>query len=356
MSAYPGSEHERRIAERDLHALVEQIFATCEMAPADASVLAASLVAADVRGIHSHGVLRVPEYVDKLRKLGVNPRGRPSIVEDNLAALVVDGGNSMGAIGSHFAMSHALKRARTTNVAIAAVRGSNHCGAMFHYAMMALPENMIGLAMTNALPTMAPWGGKDKIIGINPLAVAIPAKSEAPIVLDAAFSYSSHGKIRIFHQKGYPIPSTWAFDEEGAPTTETEKAIKGLLQPIGEYKGVGLALVFGVLASMLSGAAYGTELGNMIDGPKPGLDGHLFVAIHIAAFENVERFRTRVDGVIRQIRESRPTDPSTKLYAPGGLEAETETAYRRDGIPLNDVTWEGLDRLAAEFKLSYRSL
>lgn len=356
MPAYPGSEHERRISEGELLSLVEEIFRACSMEDADASILAASLVAADVRGIHSHGVLRVPEYVDKMRKHGVDPRGRPFVVEDHLAALVIDGANSMGAIGSHYAMSRAIERARSTNVAVAAVRGSNHCGAMFYYAMMALDQDMIGIAMTNALPTMAPWGGKDKIVGINPLAVAIPAQTEAPVVLDAAFSYSSHGKIRIFHQKGYPIPSTWAFDEHGQPTNDTAKALQGLLQPVGEYKGIGLAIVFGLLSSMLSGAAYGTELGNMIDGPKPGLDGHLFLAIRIAAFQNVEHFKSRVDGVVRQIRESRPVDPATKLYAPGGLEAETAAAYRRDGIPLNEATWEGLERLALEFRISRKSL
>jgi ureidoglycolate dehydrogenase (NAD+) len=352
MPAYPGSEHERRIGEHELLALSERIFLACGMQAEDASILAASLVAADVRGVHSHGVLRVPEYVDKLRKHGVDPRGRPFVVEDHSAALVIDGANSMGAIASHYAMSRAIERARSTNVAVAAVRGSNHCGAMFHYAMMALEQDMIGIAMTNALPTMAPWGGKDKIVGINPLAVAIPTQTEAPVVLDAAFSFSSHGKIRIFHQKGYPIPPTWAFDEDGHPTTDAAKALQGLLQPAGEYKGVGLAIVFGLLSSMLSGAAYGTELGNMTDGPKPGLDGHLFMVIRIAAFQNVERFKSRVDGVVRQIRESRPVDPATKLYAPGGLEAETAAAYRRDGIPLNDATWEGLERLAAEFRIS----
>lgn len=344
MSGYPGAEHERRIHFEALCVMVERIFVRCGMSQNDASLLAHSLATADLRGIHSHGVLRVPEYVDKLTRHGVSPQARPAVVKDNAAALVVDANNSMGQIAAQFAMQRAIERARTSNVAFVAVRGSNHCGAMFYYAMMALPENMIGIAMTNALPTMAPWGGKDRIVGINPLAVAIPSGVEVPVVLDAAFSYSSHGKIRIFHQKGYPIPPAWAFDEEGEPTTETSKAIRGLLQPIGEYKGVGLAIVFGMLASLLSGAAYGTELGNMEDGPKAGHDGHLFIAVNIAAFEDIELFKGRLDAIVRQIRESRPIGTST-LYAPGGLEAEMEAAYRRDGIPLNDVTWEGLERL-----------
>jgi LDH2 family malate/lactate/ureidoglycolate dehydrogenase len=321
------------------------------MSPGDAALLADSLVAADLRGIHSHGLLRVPEYVEKLLRGGVDPKGRPFVVSDRAAALVIDGGNSMGQIGSYFAMRAAIDRARTLNVAVAAVRGSNHCGAMFYYAIQAMREGMIGIATTTALPTMAPWGGREKIVGINPLAVAIPSGAEPPIVLDAAFSYSSHGKIRIYHQKGVPIPPTWAFDEEGMPTTDPASAIRGLLQPIGEYKGVGLAIIFGLLSSLLSGAAYGTELGNMTDGPKPGQDGHLFAALRIAAFEDEVRFRGRVDAAIRQIRSSRPTAGANALYAPGGLEAETEARYTRDGIPLNDITWDGLHRVCRELQL-----
>ncbi len=317
------------------------------MSPADAFLLADSLVAADVRGVHSHGVLRVPEYVEKLLAGGVDPAGRPRVVRDQAAAIVVDGSNSMGQIGATFAMHRAIERARTVNVAAAAVRGSNHCGAMFYYAMQALPEEMIGVATTNALPTMAPWGGLDKIVGINPLAVAIPAGEEPPVVVDAAFSHSSHGKIRVYHQKGFPIPPTWAFDADGVPTTDPARALDGLLQPIGGYKGVGLAMVMGMLATLLGGASYGAELGNMVDGARPGCDGHLFLAVRIAAFEDPARFRARVDAIVRQVRESRRAAGVERLYAPGGLEAETEARYRREGIPLNEATWAGLEAAAA---------
>src|SRR3712207_632382 len=176
-----------------LQALVEAIFAACGMGPDDARLLADTLVVADLRGVHSHGVLRVPEYVKKLRQDGVDPAGRPRVAVDAGAALVVDGGNSMGQIGATFAMRQAIERARTTGLAAAAVRGSNHCGAMAYYAMLALPEEMIGLTTTNALPAMAPWGGAERILGINPLAVAIPAAAEPPLVLDIAFSGAAVG-------------------------------------------------------------------------------------------------------------------------------------------------------------------
>src|SRR4051812_13908764 len=245
MPAYPAIETEQRVPPAALRALVTAIFQRCSMADSDAALLADSLVAADLRGVHSHGVLRVPEYVKKLTVEGVDPRGRPAVVREFGGCLVVDGGNSMGQIGASLAMQQAIEHARTTGIAAAAVRGSNHCGAMAYYAMMALPEDMIGWATTNALPTMAPWGGAERLLGINPLAIAIPAGEERPIVHDAAFSGSAHGKIRVYQQKGLTLPEGWALDADGNPTVDPAKAIDGLLLPIGGFKGAGLAMIMG---------------------------------------------------------------------------------------------------------------
>jgi len=198
------------------------------------------------------------------------------------------------------------------------------------------------LAATNALPTMAPWGGIDKIVGINPLAVAIPAGEEAPVVLDIAFGMTAHGKIRVYHQKGHDIPEGWAFDKDGLPTTDAAAAMAGLIQPIGAHKGVGLGIVIGMLSTLLSGASYGTELGNMIDGPKPGQDGHFFAAIDIAAFQPVAEFKRRVDMISHEIQGSRRRAGVERLYLPGLLEAEFERRYTIEGIPLNDETLAGI--------------
>jgi LDH2 family malate/lactate/ureidoglycolate dehydrogenase len=346
MSLYPGTEAEPRISMPELLGLCTNIFHACRMSRGDAALLAESLVMADVRGVHSHGVLRVPDYVDKLLVGGVDPQGRPRVVREAAGAIVVDGGNSMGQIGSAFAMRRAMERARDTSIALAAVRGSNHCGTMAYFVMMALEADMIGVAATNALPTMAPWGGIDKILGINPLGVAIPAGEEPPIVYDAAFSASSHGKIRVYKQKGFPIPEGWAFDPQGRPTTDPAQAVDGLLQPIGGYKGTGLAVVFGVLSTLLAGASFGTELGTMVDGPTAGADGHFYLAIKISAFVDAAIFKARVDRIVRQIRESRPAPGFARAYAPGELEAETERQHRAQGIPLNAETLTGIRHAA----------
>lgn len=348
MAGYPSIEGERRVAAERLHVVVGATFARCGMSSADAALLADSLVASDLRGVHSHGVLRVPEYVKKLQADGVNPRGTPRIVRDAGAALVVDGDNSMGQVGAAFAMRAAIERARTTGLAAAAVRGSNHCGAMAYYAMMALEAGMIGLATTNALPTMAAWGGLDKIVGINPVGIAVPSDAEPPLVFDAAFSGSAHGKIRVYAQKGLPIPEGWAFDAAGHPTTDAVAALDGLLQPIGGFKGTGLAIMFGVLSSVLSGAAYGTELGNMVDGPKAGQDGHFFLAVNVEAFTELPAFRRRVDAVVREIRSSRRAPGVERIYSPGEIEQDTERRYRIEGIPLATATLDGLKQAATQ--------
>src|SRR5262249_55035755 len=152
------------------------------------------------------------------------------------------------------------------------------------------------------LPTMAPWGGAERLLGINPVAVAIPAGEAFPILYDAAFSASSHGKIRIYQQKGLTLPERWALDRQGNPTTDPAAAVDGLLLPIGGFKGAGLAMISGIFASMLSGASYGTELGSMEDGPRAGEDGHFVAALRVGAFEDVDRFKARVDAAIRQIQ------------------------------------------------------
>ena len=336
-----------------LSRLVADIFAGCGMAPEDAALLADSLVQADLRGIHSHGVLRVPDYVAKLTAEGVDPRGRPTVVKDNGGALVVDGGNAMGQIGGVFAMDMAIARARVHGVAAVAVGGSNHAGTMDYYVRRAIGADMIGIATTNALPTMAPWGGIDKIIGLNPIGIGIPGGAEGPIVLDVALGATAHGKIRVYRQKGLPIPAGWAFDVDGQPTTDAEAALDGLIQPIGAFKGLGLAVCMGVLSSLLSGAGYGTESGNMVDGAAAGRDGQFYVALNVGAFEDLDAFKGRVDGVIRQIRTSRRAEGVERLYAPGMLEAEIAAHNGAHGIPLNEEIVRGLIEVAGRFGVAH---
>ena len=346
MAEYPGVESERRFAHEALFGVVRAIFKRCGMAEADAGVVADQLVKADLRGIHSHGVMRVPLYAGKLTRGGVDPRGCPRVIKDASAALVVDGDNSMGQVAGAFAMRQAIERARVTNVAVAAVGYSNHCGAMEYHVRMAIDGDMIGIAMTNALPTMAPWGGIDKLVGLNPIGIGIPAGAELPLVLDFAFGATAHGRMQVYKQKGLPIPEGWAFDQQGQPTTDLDEALEGLVQPIGMYKGIGLAMAAGILSTLLSGAGYGTERGNMADGPIPGRDGQFYLALNIAAFEEVATFKTRMDTIIRECRGTRLTAGVRRVFVPGEMEAELERRQLAEGIPLNEATIAGIRNVA----------
>lgn len=348
MALYPGEENELRFEADALRRDVSQLFVACGMTKGDADIVADTLVHADLRGIHSHGVLRVPDYMGKLTRDGVNPSGMPLITSEKMGALVVDGQNSMGQIGGTFAMKNAIEKARQTGIAFAALGGSNHCGVMDYYSMMASTCDMVGIAGTNALPTMAPWGGIDKIVGLNPLSVAFPAFNEAPLVMDIALGATAHGKIRIYDQKGEPIPEGWAFDKDGQPTTDAGAALEGLIQPMGAFKGIGLAMVVGMLSTLFSGAGYGTESGNMIEGATSGADGQFFIALNIAAFTDVTGFKRRVDGIIHQFNASGLAPGTEAVYVPGALENQIMERNSRQGIPLNPETISGIQTCAKQ--------
>jgi LDH2 family malate/lactate/ureidoglycolate dehydrogenase len=356
MAEYPGIESERRFPHAALYEVVRAVFERCGMAADDAGIVADQLVKADLRGIHSHGVMRVPLYVGKLINGGVDPRGRPRVVKDAGAALVVDAGNSMGQVAGAFAMRQAIERARTTNVAVAAVGHSNHCGAMEYYVRMAVEADMIGIATTNALPTMAPWGGIDKLVGLNPIGIGIPAGAEGPLVLDFAFGATAHGRMQVYQQKSIPIPEGWAFDREGRPTTDIDAALEGLVQPIGMYKGIGLAMAAGILSTLLSGAGYGAESGNMVDGALPGRDGQFYLALNIAAFEEVPTFKGRMDKIIREYRGTRLAAGVRRVLVPGEMEAELERRQRTEGVPLNEMTVLGIRDVAAQLGVDAAAL
>ena len=277
-------------------------------------------------------------------------------MKDAAAAMVVDGGNNMGQIAGAFAMRQAIERARSTGVAVAAVGNSNHCGAMEYYVRMAIAADMIGIATTNALPTMAPWGGIDKLVGLNPIGIGIPAGEELPLVLDFAFGATAHGRMQVYKQKGIPIPEGWAFDREGRPTTDIDEALDGLVQPIGNYKGIGLAMAAGILSTLLSGAGYGSESGNMVDGPIPGRDGQFYLALDIPAFEEVARFKARMDKIIREYRSTRLAPGVKRVLVPGEMEAELERRQRRDGVPLNEATVQGIRDAAARLGVDASAL
>ncbi|MGH2460043.1 MAG: Ldh family oxidoreductase [Chloroflexota bacterium] len=329
------------IAAQRLKECVSGIFAGHQVPVADADVVADSLVEADLRGVSSHGVVRVPTYVAGLVNGSIDPRPDLEIVVDLGPRAVVDGGDGMGQVGANRAMQLAVERAREHGIGAVGLRRSRHCGAMAYWAIQALAADCIGFATTNAGLNMAPTGGRDKIVGNNPLAIAVPTNRPWPMVLDMATSVVAGGKLDVAAIRGQKIPLGWATDLDGNPTDDPVTARKGLLLPVGGPKGYGLAVMLDVLAGVLTGARFGGGLG------IPG-SGQFFLAIQVEGFLPIDEFRARMDQVIDQIQRSRPASGSERIFVQGEIEYEMAQRRTRDGIPLEEPIVDNLRRLAGE--------
>ena len=341
MAIYPPGRDEPRIPPDALRRALEAIFGGAGMNAEAAHLVADTIVFADRRGNHSHGALHVPDYVNKLVRGGVDPRGEPRLITSSGPVLRVDVNNAMGQVGMAFAIRHATDRASEVGLAFAAVGGSNHCGALNYFSKMPARRGMIGICGTNAIPTMAPHGGRDRIVGLNPISVAIPG-SRSDFLLDTTFGEAAYGKIRVYGQKGHAIPGGWVLNSEGRPTTDPDAAFAGLIRPVGGHKGIGLGMAVGMLSTLLSGAAYGAELGDLASGAKPGRDGHFCLVIDIAAFQPVDEVQSRVDRILEEVRAGSRMTGIERLYSPGELGDFLDRDYSLNGIPLNRQTLAGL--------------
>jgi LDH2 family malate/lactate/ureidoglycolate dehydrogenase len=338
---------EVRVPAAELRSTVTQLFEAVGMDAADAATMGDAIAYTDLRGIYSHGVAKVAGYLDWLTERGVDPKGKPVVVSRKGAAATVDARNALGHIACVFAMRQAVEIARENSVGVVAVANSNHCGALAYYPEIAVAAGMVGIAVTNALPTMAPWGGLDRIVGINPVALGFPGRDQVPVLLDTSFGVVARGKIVVHFENGIPLPEGWAFDKFGEPTTDPAAAMEGLNQPIGGPKGVGLGIAFGMLGALLAGASYGSRLGSLDTGPASGRDGQLIMAINVEAFRPIADFLADADDIVREIHESRRKPGVDRLYVPGEPERESMRRLEHDGIPVDPATRKELAPWAA---------
>ncbi len=349
------------MAEQPLRVPVETLrsFVVCALEKAglpneDAATCAELMVRADLSGADGHGVFRLPQYLRRIRGGAVNVEPRPRVLRDAPGMALVDGDNGMGHVVMSFAARTAIEKAKNSGVAWVGVRRSNHAGPASLYASMALEHDMIGvyLAVGNA-NHMAPWGGIDLLLSTNPIAVAIPALEEPPIVLDMATTVAAYGKVKTAAQRGETMPEGWMIDHFGSPLTDPKRAAEGLLVPIGGYKGYGLALAFGLLAGTLNGAAMGKETIDFnADDQTATNTGHAIVAIRIDAFGEVGDFKRRVDSLVREIRQSRRMPGVERIFLPGEQSHAKREERTRLGIPVPSALLASLDRLALELGIS----
>jgi LDH2 family malate/lactate/ureidoglycolate dehydrogenase len=310
-----------------LTSVVADIFTAVGIAAADAQVVAADLVAADLEGIASHGVMLVPMYVDRINQGSVSRRSVGDIVSDRGAAIVIDAANALGQLTSRQAVKLAVARAREIGLAAVAVRNGFHFGTAGRYARMMAEQNCVGIVLSNTRPLMPPPGGAEAMVGNNPIAIALPSAGAFPVEADMALSATAMGKIRLAAAAGQRIPEDWAVDSQGRPTTDPVTAIKGMLLPAAGPKGFGLAFVIDLLCGGLSDGAVGADVRPLYGDPaEPYRCAHFFLAIHAGHFPVGERFAERVRDQAMRVSRSKRGPGVDRVYAPGELVWATREA------------------------------
>lgn len=319
----------------------------------DARRVATALVDADLRGQYSHGTGLLPGYIEAIRKGVVNPRARIRVIREGPGFTVLDGDRGLGQLGGSRAMHLAVRSARRTGIGMAVVRGTTHFGAAGYFARMAAAAECIGLATSTTWPTpMAPWEGRDPVLGNHPLAIAAPGGKRSP-ALDMALSAVARGRIVLAASEGRSIPDGWALDATGAPTGSAEAALAGTLRPAGGHKGAGLAYMMELLAGLLAGIepAYAEKAGSS-DAPDQREIGQATIAIHVPSFLPLATFREAVDAFSERLRCSRPVPGAAGIALPGDRAEERRADALARGIPLPSTVLSRLDQLAARLEVS----
>jgi LDH2 family malate/lactate/ureidoglycolate dehydrogenase len=318
------------------------------VSPEWSAIIAESLVCAELRGIYSHGVVRLESYIQRF-EAGVLTLQAPIETEmDKQAVALLNANNTFGQIAGHRAMTLAIDKAKQYGAGIVAVKNSNHFGIAAYYAMMALKEEMVGCVFTNASPAMAVYGTKTPLIGTNPIAIAIPAGDQLPIVLDMSTSVVARGKIRYAALTGHDIPRGWARDIDGKPTENAKAALKGSLEPVGGVKGSALSFIIDIICGVLTNTVLTGGVKNLTDTSGPANTGHFFSALNVARFIDTELFKANVDQVIKNIKGLPPIDGG-QIFMPGEIEYLTSAKRMQEGIPLDDEVVRSLNAVAARY-------
>ena len=353
------SESAQPAASRPLVAIdalidfIARALAAAGVPPEDARVVAGLMAESDARGADAHGVFRLPQYVKQIQGGAVNPRANIRVIENRPGTALLDGDNGLGHLVMKRATELAIEKARQCGIGWAGTRHSNHAGPAQLYPRMAAARDMIGMYFcvgnTNLVP---PWGGTEVLLSTNPIAIAVPASRHGAIVLDMATTNTAFGKIRLKAQRGEPMPEGWMIDREGKPLTDAKRASEGFLLPIGGPKGYGLALMIGLLAGTLNGAAFGRDvIDYTVDSKTPSNTGQAILAVDIAAFSDVADFKAKVDEVW-EVMKSSPTLPGVdEVRLPGERSEQIYRERMNHGVPLSEGQRKILDELADRLRV-----
>ncbi len=337
-----------RYRPEDLENFIKRFLIKLGVPAEDALVSARILVAADLRGISSHGIIRLHAYYgSRIQKGLIDPLTPVITTYETATTLNLDAGNGLGMVAANRAMERCIGMAKNSHIAVVTVRNSNHFGIAGYYAMLALKENMLGISLTNAQPLVAPTYGRSALLGTNPIAVAVPVMGNQPFVLDMATSIVPIGKIAVYDKAGDDIPLGWGTNAGGKFTENPSDILKGgALSPLGGsdvlrgYKGYSLAVVVDILSGILSGSGFGISVGSK---DKPARIGHFFMAINIGSFRPLDEFKRDMATLMEELRNAPKAEGQERIYVAGEKEFELEAEYRAKGIPIMGEVVNGLE-------------
>ncbi|MDH5599477.1 MAG: Ldh family oxidoreductase [Cyclobacteriaceae bacterium] len=347
-----------------LFSFCKSVFSHIGCSEESANLATEVLLSADLRGVDSHGIARLIGYLRLWEAKRINPNPDIKIVHETPSTAVIDGDSGLGLVVAPFAMNVAIEKAKTAGTGWVAVRNSNHYGIAGYHSMMALKENMIGLSMTNASPLVAPTFSKERLLGTNPIGIAIPAGEEPPYVADFATTTAANGKLEILQREEKMAPEGWIQDKDGKGSNDPHELKQGgALLPLGSdrehgsHKGYCLGSMVDILSAVLSGANYGPWAPPFVSFlPLPtdpvGLGlGHFFGAMRVDAFRPADEFLTHMDKWIRRFRSATPSEGNEKVLVPGDPEREMEKIRRTEGIPLNQKVVNDLTEISKRFNI-----
>jgi LDH2 family malate/lactate/ureidoglycolate dehydrogenase len=335
------------IPVEQLRHIANAALAAAGMPEGDAIRVSEILVLADLFGIHTHGVARIPQYLERARVGGVDVAARVTVDRITPALAKVNAANGIGPLAGSHALDAALAGARDVGMGSAFVRGSNHFGPVMPYLFLAAELGFAAVIASNATTTIAPWGGREARLGNNPLGVGMPAPDGNHVLLDVAMSVAARAKIRAAAAAGQTIPDTWATDREGRPTTDPTAALDGFLQPFGGHKGYGLSVMVDLFAGVLSGAGYLTRVSSWSEDPSRAQDlGHVFIVFDVAKLMPAATMAERMTDFADIVHTTPPADPASPVRLPGELELARYRAQVRDGMTLDGDIMSQLEELA----------
>lgn len=324
-----------------------------EITKEDASLVADVLAAADVRGTKTHGLSRIQKYIERVSQGLIEPKGKLEEVQSKNNIVLFNGNNTLGQVAGYHAMNKAIELAKEFGVGIVGTGNTNHFGIGAFYSMMASSQNLIGFVCTNTSPLMAPFGGKDAMLGTNPFSVAIPSNKYDDIVLDLATSEVARGKIEVAAREGNDIPLGWALDTNGKPTTDANKGLEGTVTPVGGPKGYGMAMIVDILAGVLTQSAFLDDVGSLSLRNKKQDLGFFMVAFDPSLFIETSQFKQIIDDYIERIKGSSKAEGVEEIFLPGEIEAKAARENEKSGIEITDKLYNSLCDLAGEYNIDF---